>query len=89
MATRKKTKKAVSKKKKVVSKPKKKIAKAKKPIAKKKKSTPKKAPRLSLVVDQPTTQVEMFDVSATQAVPVGEVVGAIEERMALDKLTES
>ncbi|MFT3707403.1 MAG: hypothetical protein QM817_07015 [Archangium sp.] len=91
MASKKKAKKAVSKKKKVVSKPKKKLAKAKKPIAKKKTKAKAKARQQKparVVSEMLTTQVEMFDVAATQAVPVGEVVGEIEERMALDKLTE-
>lgn len=77
MATRKKPK----------SKPKPKVKKkpvAKKPIAKKKAKPAPKAKRKTAPKKPP-----VFEEAATQKVPVAEVLGDIEEQLALDLLIES
>lgn len=94
MATRKKNKKPVKKKTKPAARKKAVPRKAKRsptPKKKTKKSAPRRAPKQAAprVDEAATTQLPLFDLAQTQAVPVPEVVGEIEEKMALGRLTES
>lgn len=96
MATRKKNKKPVKKKTKTKPAARKKAVprKAKRsttPKKKTKRSAPRRAPKQAAPRhdEAATTQLPLFDLAQTQAVPVPEVVGEIEEKMALGRLTES
>ncbi len=77
MATRKKTK--VTKRK--AAAPKKKVPLQKKPAAKTKKKAKAKRPA-------PKKRAPAFDEAKTQQMRIAEVVGDIEERMALDRIKE-